>query len=88
MAYFKKMLAPETEPRRSYKPSRIRIPFTAEEIRRILKKLKNGKSAGIDKLEVEFLKYAWEMAAMALMETQTQYRKVGKDSLNSLKKRR
>ena len=58
MAYFKKMLAPETEPRRSYKPSRIRIPFTAEEIRRILKKLKNGKSAGIDKLEVEFLKYA------------------------------
>ena len=58
MAYFKKMLAPETDPRRSYKPSKIRIPFTAEEIRRILRKMKNGKSAGIDKLEVEFLKYA------------------------------
>ena len=58
MAYFKKMLAPDTEPRKTYKPSRIRIPFTAEEIRRIIRKLKNGKSAGIDKLEVEFLKYA------------------------------
>ena len=58
MAYFEKMLAPETDERRCYKPSKIRIPFTAEEIRKILRKMKNGKSAGIDKLEVEFLKYA------------------------------
>ena len=58
MAYFKKMLAPEAEPRKTYKPTKIKTPFTADEIRRVVKKLKNGKSAGIDKLEVEFLKYA------------------------------
>ena len=57
-AYFKKMLAPETEERKTYKPSKIRRPFTADEIRKIVKKLKNGKSAGIDKLEVELIKYA------------------------------
>jgi len=57
-SYFKKMLAPAAEPRKYYKPSRIRNPFTAEEIKKIAKRLKNGKSAGIDKLEVEFLKYA------------------------------
>ncbi len=31
-AYFKKMLAPENEPAKSYEPSEIRHPFTAEEI--------------------------------------------------------
>ena len=57
-AYFKKMLAPERPDGKNYKPSKLRRPFTAEEIRKIVKRLKNGKSAGIDKLEVEFLKYA------------------------------
>ena len=52
------MLAPEGKERKSYKPQKIRRPFTAEEIRKIVRRLKNGKSAGIDKLEVEFLKYA------------------------------
>ena len=36
-SYFKKMLAPETAPRKSYKPSKIRTPFTAEEIRKIVR---------------------------------------------------
>ena len=56
--YFKKMLAPETAARKTYEPARLRRVFTAEEIRKIVKRLKNGKSAGIDRLEVEFLKYA------------------------------
>ena len=56
--YFKKMLAPDTPPRKTYKPSIIRKPFTAEEIQKIAKRLKNGKSAGIDKMEAEFLKYS------------------------------
>ena len=57
-AYFKKMLAPENEPEKSYEPTDIRNPFTAKEIEKAARKMKNGKSAGPDKLEVEFIKYA------------------------------
>ncbi len=52
------MLAPEGKEIPSFKPTKLRRPFTAEEIRKIAHRLKNGKSAGIDKLEAEFIKYA------------------------------
>ena len=52
------MLAPKKEPGKNYKPSKITTPFTAEEIRKAAKKMKNGKSARPDKLEIEFIKYA------------------------------
>ena len=57
-SYFKRMLAPEGKEIPSYKPTKLRRPFTAEEIRKIAHRMKNGKSAGIDKLEAEFIKYA------------------------------
>jgi len=58
--YFKKALAPKEmeEKYKSYKPAQMRRKFTKEEIKKIAKRLKNGKSAGIDKLNAEFIKYA------------------------------
>ena len=39
-------------------PKAMRNPFTADEIRKAVKKLKNGKSAGIDELKAELLKHS------------------------------
>ena len=36
----------------------MKVKFTAEEIQKAAKSLKSGKSAGIDKLNAEFIKYA------------------------------
>ena len=38
----------------------MRHPFSTEEIRKIARKLKNGKSPGIDEIPTEYLKYAPE----------------------------
>ena len=58
--YFKKMLAPTnylTEIK-TYPPAEMRYPFNKEEIQKIVLRIRNGKSAGMDGLNAEFLKYA------------------------------
>ena len=58
--YFKKTLAPlhmENEFLDS-PPCQMTTPFTAEEIKSIVKRLGNDKAAGPDKIQAEFLKYA------------------------------
>ncbi len=54
------MLAPETgEAKHSdYPPCQMEIPFTGEEIRKVVNRMKNEKSAGLDDLEVELIRYA------------------------------
>ena len=56
----KKMLAPETGEDRHlyYPPCQMETPFTGEEIRKVVNRMKNEKSAGPDALEVELIKYA------------------------------
>ena len=39
-------------------PTKMTTPFTKEEIKNAIKSLKNGKSAGIDKIYAELLKHA------------------------------
>ena len=57
--YLKKMLAPEeAELGKIYNPTKMRTPFTAEEIKEAAKSLKNGKSTGIDEMNAEYIKYA------------------------------
>ena len=61
--YFKKMFAPDgyNIQLKEYPPTRMRIPFTGEEVHRAAKRLKNGKSGnGTDTLHAEFIKYADE----------------------------
>ena len=59
-AYFKQMLAPESSRENivQYEPKEMKVPFTGEEIGNAAKKLKNGKSAGPDEIQLELIKYA------------------------------
>ena len=54
------MLAPESQNGnfKEYNPKEMKKPFNAKEIRKAAKSLKNGKSAGPDKIHVEMIKYA------------------------------
>ena len=58
--YFKNMFAPpNTEHNiKLYPPTEMQIPFTGDEICQAAKSLKNGKSAGADNLQAEYIKYA------------------------------
>lgn len=58
--HFVNMLAPENNKdcKKHYQPTKMRIPFTKEEIGKATRSMKNGKSAGIDDLNAEFIKYA------------------------------
>ena len=58
--YFKKMLAPEGKESNilEFPPHKMVTPFTADEIAKAAKKLKNGKSPGPDNVELELIKYA------------------------------
>ena len=58
--YFQKMLAPKgkSENILECEPHKMKNPFTADEIEKAAKKLKNGKSPGPDNVELELIKYA------------------------------
>ena len=58
--YFQKMLAPDNKKENiiECQPHTMRNPFTAVEIEKAAKKLKNGKSPGPDSIELELIKYA------------------------------
>ena len=58
--YFKKMLAPEGKESNilEFPPHKMVTPFTADEITKAAKKLKNGKRPGPDNVELELIKYA------------------------------
>ena len=58
--YFKKILAPEGKESNilEFPPQKMVTPFTADEIAKAAKKLKNGKSPGPDNVELELIKYA------------------------------
>ena len=60
--HFKEALAPENmkEEFKTYPPTKMKQPFTKEEITKVSKRLKSGKSAGIDQLNAELIKYAPE----------------------------
>ena len=61
--YFKRMFAPDgyNIQIKEYRPTKMTIPFTGEEVNRAAKRLKNGKSGnGTDTLHAEFIKYADE----------------------------
>jgi len=64
--HFKNVLGPEVDENNNeinyenhkYKPKKMEKPFTTDEIEKAVKSMKNGKSAGIDELHSELLKYA------------------------------
>ena len=58
--YFNKMFDPnDTEYKvKEYPPAEMYDPFTGEEVQDVAKTLKNGKSAGADNLQAEYIKYA------------------------------
>ena len=58
--HFESALAPESMKKevKSYEPCKMRNPFNEIEIQKAARRLKNGKSAGIDDLSAEFIKYA------------------------------
>ena len=59
-AYFKQMLAPEGSKNNyvTYTPKEMRNPFIGNEIAKAVAKLKYGKSAGPDSIELELIKHA------------------------------
>ena len=60
--HFNKMLAPANNINtiKSFQPAKMENPFTKEEIKKAAMSMKNGKSAGIDDIHAEYLKYAPE----------------------------
>ena len=58
--HFQEALAPEDmmNEYKSYPPCKMQTPFNQGEITKAAKSLKNGKSAGVDNLQAEFIKYA------------------------------
>ena len=57
-SYSKEMLGPKLDEKtKEYKPSKMNNNFTAEEIKKAVTKMKNGKSTGKDGLVAEFIKY-------------------------------
>ena len=58
--HFQNALAPnEMENEfKTYEPCKMKNEFTADEIKKAVKTMKNGKSCGIDKLNAEYIKYA------------------------------
>ena len=54
------MLAPETGENRhiDYPPCQMEAPFTGEEIRKVVNRMTNEKSAGPDDLKVELITYS------------------------------
>ena len=59
--YFKEMLGPQIdEIRNTYHPTKMKNEFTADEIQRAAKNMKNSKSAGIDGIIAEYIKYGPE----------------------------
>ena len=58
--YFQEMLAPDNKKDNiiECQPHAMRNPFTAIEIEKAAKKVKNGKSPGPDNVELELIKYA------------------------------
>ena len=56
--YFKSMLGPLVEETmKVYEPSKMTNKFTAQEIQKSANKMKNGKSASIDDINAEYIKY-------------------------------
>ena len=53
------MLAPTNQEIKIYPPSKLENPFTTEEIIQAASKLKNGKSAGCDGTQAEYIKYGY-----------------------------
>ena len=56
--YFKETFDKNKHPRTIVPPTRMTIPFTANEIRKVIAKKKPNKSPGCDKIPVELIKYA------------------------------
>ena len=56
--HVKKMLAPTNQEIKIYPPSKLEKPFTTEEISQAASKQENGKCAGCDCTQAEYIKYA------------------------------
>ena len=54
--YFTKLLAPTNQEIKIFPQSKLEKPFTTEEM--VASKLKNGKSAGCEGTQSEYIKYA------------------------------
>ena len=57
--HFQRVLGPPSvENTKSYPPTQMTKPFTAGEIQKAAKSMKNGKSCGVDNIHAEHVKYA------------------------------
>ena len=52
----------------------MKTPFSAEEIKKAVKSLKNGKSAGIDDITAEMLKYGPEVIHQVIYQGRSSLR--------------
>ena len=55
--YFKKTFYTNKQPIRAIPPTKMAIPFTEDEIRKVIAKMKPNKSPGCDEIPVEIIKY-------------------------------
>ena len=73
------MLVPESSRENivQYEPREMQVPFTGEEIGDAAKKLKNGKSAGPDEIQLELIKYALPLVFDQIAEIYNDVEKKG-----------
>ena len=66
--YFKSLFHVTAEALTDVPPTPMRNPFTPEEVKRAIKKLKNNKAAGIDDIKAEQLKYGPDIIACEIAD--------------------
>ena len=79
--YFKQMLAPDGSKNNyvTYTPKEMTNPFTGNEIAKAAAKLKNGKSAGPDSIELELIKHAPQSTYTQIAQIYNYIAKKGED---------
>ena len=78
--HFKHAFSNKNEPisKPVIQPTEMRIPFTADEIRKATKSMKNNRSAGKDNINAELVKYAPQELHQNIAELLNQTAKTGK----------
>ena len=60
-AHFKELFFKDTEQINTFRPQAMKTPFTKDEIKGAVKRLRNNRSSGIDNVAAELLKYGPEI---------------------------
>ena len=77
-SFFNNMFSKEEEEIQNIRPRKMEEKFTTEEVKAAVKRLKNGKSAGMDNLQAEMIKYGPDGICTGIAEIFNETAETGK----------